>query len=69
MWDVEKVLRHRGDVKGSKKQLFFFVKWVGYEDEANTWEPWENLRDNGKLHEYLASHRLKALIPQKFREA
>lgn len=68
MWDVETVLRHRGDVNGSKKQLFFLVKWVRYEESDNTWELWENLRDNVKLHEYLASHRLRRLIPLKFRE-
>lgn len=63
MWDVERVIAHRGDPAGSKKQLFFHVKWVGYDDEANTREPWENLRDN-----ICATRRLKSLIPTKFRE-
>lgn len=68
MWDVESVIAHKGDPKGSKKQLFFRIKWAGYDATRNTWEPWENVRDTKALHAYLTAKKLKALIPQKFRE-
>ena len=69
MWDVEAVLSHRGDPRGSKKQLFFLIKWVGFDASQNTWEPWENVRDTAALQAYLMDKRLRFLIPQKFRVA
>ncbi|MBT6795814.1 hypothetical protein HOA97_02635 [bacterium] len=32
--------------------MTFLVKWTGFEGE-DSWEPWSNLRDTDKLHEYL----------------
>merc|ERR1712168_1553008 len=37
---VEKILNHRLDSDGRKQYL---LKWKGYPDEENTWEPSENL--------------------------
>ena len=67
LWDVESILSYRGDPRGSKRQLFFLVKWVGFENTHNTWEPWDNVRDTQALVDFLSSHRLKSLIPPKFR--
>ena len=69
MWDVEAVIAHRGDPKGSKRQLFFLIKWVGFDASQNTWEPWENVRDTAALQAYLTEKKLRSLIPQKFRVA
>ena len=44
----------------------FFVKWLGYADEHNSWTSNANLRDTEKLHEYLTSNNLQRLIPRKF---
>jgi hypothetical protein len=65
---IEKVLRHFGNPKGNKSQLFFEVKWLGF--EKTTKEPWFNLKRNVKLHEYLRSHKNKdvnKLLPQEYR--
>ena len=65
-YEVEKVLEHRGSFD-NKKNLFFKVKWFGYENEDNTWEPWKNLRTNVELHNYLRNNNLQAHIPKNFK--
>ena len=47
--------------------MTFKVKWLGYGPEHDSWEPYANLRDIGKLHEYLITNRMKSLIPSKFK--
>jgi ribosomal protein L21E len=64
---VEKILAHRGDV-GRLKTLAFHVKWRGFDESFNSWEPWKNLRETEMLHRYLILHGLQKLIPAKFRE-
>ena len=44
----------------------FLVKWLGYEKTHNTHEPWKQLKDNVKLHEFLISKNLKHIIPRKY---
>ena len=39
VFTVEKILQHRGN--GLSRE--YFIKWLGYSDEHNTWEPAENL--------------------------
>ena len=36
---VEKIL----DKKKEGKKIFYYVKWVGYPESENTWEPLSNL--------------------------
>ena len=50
------------------KTLQFHVKWRGFDESYNTWEPWKNLRETEKLHRYLISKGLHKLIPAKFRD-
>ena len=49
-YDVEKLLNKK-KVKGKTQYL---VKWLGYEDKKNSWEPAENLslETAGKIEEY-----------------
>jgi hypothetical protein len=65
-YELEKVLDHRGQFN-KKDTLFFKVKWLGYNDEDNTWEPWKNLRNNIELHKYLKDKKLQAHIPKEFK--
>jgi hypothetical protein len=67
MFQVERVSKHKGDPKKSKKQLFFLVHWVG--EEEPTWEPWTNVRRTVKLHEYIQNHTkliVRNLLPANF---
>ena len=65
--DVENILAHHGDV-GRLKTLAFHVKWRGFDESFNSWEPWKNLRETEMLHRYLILHGLQKLIPAKLRE-
>jgi hypothetical protein len=52
---VEKILDHRGDHK-KKSTLEFKVRWLGFEPEDDTWEPYANLRNNVALDVYSKEH-------------
>jgi hypothetical protein len=63
---IETILNHRGDKK-KRSTLEFEVKWLGYPDSYNSWEPWSNLRGTDALHLYLRTHGMASLIPTRFR--
>jgi hypothetical protein len=65
-FDVDRVLNHTGqDRKVSTYK--FLIRWKGYDDSHNTWEQWENVRNNLVVHQYLKEHKLASLIPRKFK--
>lgn len=43
-YEVEKILNHRRSQTG--KGLEYFLKWKGYPDSENSWEPEENVTDD-----------------------
>lgn len=68
---TEAILDHRPKTKLrdlKRSRLQFLVKWQGYPDEQNTWEPLGNLRRNLHVHEYMRRHKLASLIPRKLRD-
>jgi hypothetical protein len=64
---VEAILDHKGTKKSKKGILEFYIKWLGYDNEFNTWEPYANVRDMKICHDYLTSHDMKNHVPHKFR--
>jgi transposase InsO family protein len=63
---IESILQHKGDPK-RLSTLEFKIKWLGYDDTYNTWEPWANLREMEILHQYLMVHNMRQTIPNKFK--
>jgi len=56
-WEVQAVMQYRV-VYGIEQWL---VKWKGYGDDRNTWEPWENLEGSGQVEAEVRQVREKSL--------
>jgi hypothetical protein len=63
---IETVLKHSGNRNSKKTNLRFYVKWLGYDNDKNSWEPYSNIRDMTICHEYLRTHGMTNHIPKKF---
>jgi hypothetical protein len=63
---VQKIVAHRG-VWSQKTQMSFKVRWAGYDESQDTWEPWTALLHNQRLHEYLRDKGQARLIPKSHR--
>ena len=62
---IEEILSFKGDIK-RVSTLTFHVKWLGYDESYNTWEPWKQLMNTEQLHKFLVKVNLRHLIPRKF---
>jgi hypothetical protein len=65
---VESVLAHRHDGSKKRTNYEFLIKWDGYDDASNTWEPWEFVRDNEKLIVYLYNNQLRQFLTKEQKE-
>jgi hypothetical protein len=49
---VDRILEHRG--KGSNpKKWEYRVRWLGYEEADDTWQPWSSIKDLRALDDYI----------------
>lgn len=56
-YEVESILQHRDRKRGQGVVRQYLVKWLGYGQEHNTWEPERNLTNcDEALHVYWAAH-------------
>lgn len=60
---IDRIVSHRGD-RTRRSSMEFLVKWIGFADTYDSWEPYANLRDTASLSEYLAANRLRSLLPK-----
>jgi hypothetical protein len=61
---VDAILRHRGS-RNRRSTLEFRVRWEGFGEEHDSWEPYKGLMHVDKLHAYLRANHMKALIPKE----
>ncbi len=43
----------------------FLVRWLGFTQDDDSWEPYSNLRDTDQLLTYLTINKLRKLIGNK----
>jgi hypothetical protein len=63
---VEKIVDHTNMTLKSK--MDFLVRWAGYDESHDLWLPWNQLRDNPKLHKYLFENGMQSWIPKEHRK-
>jgi hypothetical protein len=61
---IDHIVTHRGDRK-NKTDMEFKVRWMGYDESEDTWEPWKELRNTQQLHEYLKLNHMSSLINKR----
>jgi hypothetical protein len=59
---VEEILGHEGNWS-RKRQMTFKVRWLGYNETYDTWEPWNAVKNNTVFHAYLHQVGRSKLIP------
>jgi hypothetical protein len=70
-FDIHSILDIRGPKhknRWTRSTVQFLVKWDGYDDTYNTWEPYSGLRNTAHLHKYLRQQRLTYLLPKDAEE-
>ena len=63
---VDEIRAHKGNWN-KVSEMSFLVKWTGYDEDENTWEPWANVRDTIAIQDYLTAFGKTKLIPKKFK--
>ena len=62
---IESIINFEGSFE-KLNSLRFRIKWLGYDETHNTWEPWKNLRKATALHQFLIAKKLRHRIPKEF---
>ena len=60
---VESIIAHRGS-RNRRSSLQFKVRWAGFGETCDSWEPYKSLMHVDKLHDYLRANTMKTLIPK-----
>ena len=53
---AESVIKMRGDTRSKRSDLSFLIRWAGYGEADDTWEPWEFCKDSDAVQKFLRAH-------------
>ena len=75
LFEVDNIISHRIPgtnnnklTNANKTKALFRVRWKDYGEDDNTDEPWDNVKSNVKLHDYLRQIHAEALIPASYKQ-
>jgi len=60
---IETVLGHRGN-RQRRSTMQFHIRWAGFGEDHDSWEPYKALMHAEPLHRYLRDNKMKTLIPK-----
>ena len=60
-WEVDSIIDKRIRKYGRRKMVEYLVRWKGYADHDNTWEPEGNMKDANEKVEMFLQHRNNTL--------
>jgi hypothetical protein len=61
---VESIVGHRGN-RSKRSTMEFKVRWAGFGESCDSWEPYKALLHVDKLHDYLRTNTMRTLIPSE----
>ena len=61
---VESINVHNGN-RQRRSTMETKVRWVGFGESCDSWEPYKVLLHVDKLHDYLRANAMKTLIPSE----
>ena len=61
---AESIISHH-DNPNKRSTMEFKVRWAGFGESCDTWEPYKALVHADKLHDYLRTNAMKTLIPRE----
>ena len=61
---VDEILADHGN-HHRRSIMEFLVRFAGYDERSNSWEPYKVLMHVDKLHDCLREHKMRALIPRE----
>jgi hypothetical protein len=61
---VESISTHRGS-RNHRSTLEFQVRWAGFGETCDSWEPYKALMHVDKLHDYLRANTMKTIISKE----
>jgi hypothetical protein len=56
-FEIDRILEQKVTGTGRRRKTLYLVKWKGYPDSDNTWEPYSNLKDTAALAHYRSESR------------
>ena len=62
--EIEFVITHSGDPK-RKSDMDFKVRWLGFDENEDSWLPWSEVRNVPALHSYLWANNMIKIIPKE----
>ena len=62
---IEEILDHSAENPKDKYSFYFLIRWKGYSEDYDSWEPYSGLKHTVQLEAYIKKHRIPGFIKRK----